>query len=272
MFLNRPATDTQVTHLQRLWLYLLAAVILIYLVVPCLIIVPMSFSDSRFLKFPPEAWSLRWYESFLTSAEWRAAIWVSLRAAVFTTIIATPIGVAAAYGLARSDVFGTRLCVMALLSPLIVPVIIVAIGLFYLYARLNLVNTMTGIVLAHVVLAIPFVVVTTSSALAQFDLNLEKAARNLGATEAQAFLTITLPQIRPAVMSGALFAFITSLDEVVISSFISGGENTTLTKKMFSGLRDQVDPTIAAVSSLLIGVTVVLLLAVILLSRRGGER
>jgi putative spermidine/putrescine transport system permease protein len=123
-----------------------------------------------------------------------------------------------------------------------------------------------------VVLAIPFVMVTTSSALAQVDLNLGKAARNLGATGAQAFRTIALPQIRPAVMSGALFAFITSLDEVVISSFISGGENATLTKKMSSGLRHQVDPTSAAVSSLLIGVTGVLRLAVILLSRRGGER
>ncbi|EEX12317.1 spermidine/putrescine ABC transporter, permease protein [Citreicella sp. SE45] len=161
---------------------------------------------------------------------------------------------------------------MARLGPLIVPVIIVAIGHFHLYARLTLVNTMTGIVLAHVVLAIPFVVGTTSPAPGQFDLNLGKAARNLGATKAQALLTVTLPQIRPAVMSEALFAFITSLDEVVISSFISGGESTTLTKKMFSGLRDQVGPTIAAVSSLPIGVTVVLLLAVILLSRRGGER
>jgi len=161
---------------------------------------------------------------------------------------------------------------MARLGPLIVPVIIVAIGLFYLCARLTLVSTMTGIVPAHTVLAIPFVMGTTSPAPAQFGLNLGKAARNLGATETQALLTVTLPQIRPAVMSGALFAFITSLDEVVISSFISGGESTTLTKKIFSGLRDQVDPTIAAVSSLPIGVTVVLLLAVILLSRRGGER
>ncbi|MCA0848638.1 ABC transporter permease [Salipiger thiooxidans] len=123
-----------------------------------------------------------------------------------------------------------------------------------------------------VVLAIAFVVGTTSPALAQVNLNLGKAARNLGATGAQAFHTIALPQIRPAAMSGALFAFITSLDEVVISSFISGGENATLTKKMFSRLREQVDPTIAAVASLLIGVTVVVLLAVILLSRRGGER
>lgn len=161
---------------------------------------------------------------------------------------------------------------MALLGPLIVPVIIVAIGLFYLCARLNLENTMTGIVLAHVVLTIPFVVGTTSSAPAQVDLNIGKAARNLGATGAQTFLTIALPQIRPALMPGALRLHHLARRGGDLELHLRGGENTTLTKKMLSGLRDEVDPTIAAVSSLLIGVTVVLLLAVILPSRRGGER
>ena len=261
------ATDTQITHLQRLWLYILCGLILIYLVFPIFIVVPLSFSDSRFMRFPPKDWSLRWYINFLTSPEWRAAIWVSLRAAVYTTLLATPLGVAAAWGLARSRLPAARALVLAVISPLIVPVIITAIGLFYLYARLNLVHTMTGIVLAHTCLAIPFVFVTVSSALSHFDIGYERAARSLGASQLRAFMTVTLPQISPAVMSGALFAFFTSLDEVVISSIISGGENTTLTKKMFSGLRDELDPTIAAVSSFLIGVSLVILLLAVMMSK-----
>ena len=261
------ATDTQITHLQRLWLYVLCGLILIYLVFPIFIVVPLSFSDSRFLRFPPKELSLRWYTNFITSPEWREAIWVSMRAAVYTTLLATPVGVAAAWGLARSRLPAARLLVLAVISPLIVPVIITAIGLFYLYARLNLVHTMTGIVLAHTCLAIPFVFVTVSSALSNFDIGYERAARSLGASQLRAFMTVTLPQIAPAVMSGGLFAFFTSLDEVVISSIISGGENTTLTKKMFSGLRDELDPTIAAVSSFLIGVSLVILLLAVMMSK-----
>ncbi|MER5173795.1 ABC transporter permease [Thioclava kandeliae] len=270
--LSSPATETQITHLQRLWLYIFVALVAIYLLLPVLIVAPMSFSDSRFLKFPPENFSLRWYQSYFGSSEWQAATWVSLRAAVLTTVIATPLGVMAAYGLARTEIFGARFILLALLSPLVVPVIIIAIGLFYLYARLSLVNTMTGVVLAHTVLAIPFVIITTSSALAQFDVNLEKAARSLGASLLRSFLTVTLPQIGPAVMSGALFAFITSLDEVVISSFISGGETTTLTKKMFTGLRDQVDPTIAAVSTILIAVSISILIIAMLFAGRNRQK
>lgn len=271
--LNSPATDTQITHLHRLWLYALAALIVVFLVAPVMIVVPMSFSDSRFLSFPPDELSLRWYRSFFESPEWLGAAWVSIRAAVITALVATPIGVAAAYGLSRTQMTGGRIITLAIISPLIAPVIFIAIGLFYLYARLSLVNSMTGIVLAHVVLAIPFVVVTTSAALSQFDAGLERAARSIGASAPTAFFTVTLPQIRAGVMSGALFAFVTSLDEVAISSFISGGENTTLTKKMFSGLRDQVDPTIAAVSSILIGASIVLLLAAMTVSaRNAGSR
>ncbi|MBT9385250.1 ABC transporter permease [Pseudooceanicola sp. CBS1P-1] len=268
--LNRPATDTQITHLQRLWLYVLGLLVVAFLVLPVLIVVPMSFNDSRFMSFPPKAFSLRWYQNFVTSPEWLEAIWVSIRAAVLTMLIATPFGVATAYGLSKSGSRWSGIIMMAVISPLIVPVILVAIGLFYLYARLGMVNSMVGIVLAHVVLATPFVIITVSSALSHVDAGLERAARNLGAGPLRAFVNVTLPQIRTGVMSGALFAFVTSLDEVVISSFISGGENTTLTKKMFSGLRDQVDPTIAAVSSILIVLSIVILLGVTLYDRRRG--
>jgi putative spermidine/putrescine transport system permease protein len=264
----RSATETQITHLGRLWLYVLAVLVMAFLILPVLIVIPMSFSDSRFLRFPPEGFSLRWYESFLGSQEWLRATWVSLRVAVLTTILATPLGIAAAYGLHASGFRYARATQIALISPLIIPVIILGVGIFYLYVRLGVVNTIPGLVLAHSILAIPFVVVTVSSALQQFDMNQERVARSLGASRLTAFRTITFPQISSAVLAGALFAFITSLDEVVIALFISGGENTTLTRRMFTGLRDEIDPTIAAISSMLIVVSIVLLTILLLASRR----
>lgn len=266
--LLRPASETQITHLGRLWLYVLAGAVMLFLILPVLIVIPMSFSDSRFLRFPPDGFSLRWYESYLASPEWRRATWVSLQVAVLTTLLATPLGVAAAYGLRTSGIRFARPVQIALISPLIVPVIILGVGIFYLYVRLGLVNTIFGLVLAHTILAMPFVLVTTASGLEQFDLNQERVARSLGASRLTAFRTITLPQIAGSVVAGALFAFITSLDEVVIALFISGGENTTLTRRMFTGLRDEIDPTIAAISSLLIVISVLLLSLLLLVRRR----
>ncbi|MGY6634585.1 MAG: ABC transporter permease [Alkalilacustris sp.] len=266
--LNRPASDTQITHARRLWLYVVAVLVMAFLILPTFVVIPMSFSDSRFLRFPPQGFSLRWYESFLTSPEWMQATWVSLKVAVLTTLVATPLGIAASYGLHVSKVPFARVLTIALISPLIIPIIILGVGIFYLYVRLGVVNTIPGLVLAHSILAIPFVVVTVSSGLQQYDLNQERAARNLGASRFTAFRTITLPQIRGSIVAGGLFAFITSFDEVVIALFISGGPNTTLTRRMFTGLRDEIDPTIAAISSLLIVLSVILLLILVLSNRR----
>ncbi|PZX13096.1 putative spermidine/putrescine transport system permease protein [Palleronia aestuarii] len=254
-----PASETQISHLGRLWLYLLAALVLIFLVAPVFVVVPMSFSDERYLSFPPESYGLRWYRNYFASLEWTQATVTSFKVALLVTLLATPLGVAAAYGLYRSTLKFSNTVSLLLISPLIVPVIIIAIGVFYLYARLNLVNTVPGIVLAHTILALPFVMVTTTSGLQQFDDQLERAAQSLGASRWMAVLTVTLPQLRGSIVSGALFAFITSFDEVVISVFIAGGENMTLPRRMFSGLRDQVDPTIAAISSMLIGLSILLL-------------
>ncbi|MFC7705528.1 ABC transporter permease [Plastorhodobacter daqingensis] len=265
--LLRPASETQITHLGRLWLYILAALVMAFLILPVFIVIPMSFSDSRFLRFPPEGFSLRWYESYLRSPEWMRATWVSFKVALMTTALATPLGIAAAYGLHVSRVRFARLFTLALISPLVIPIIILGVGIFYLYVQLNMVNTITGLVLAHTILAMPFVVVTVSSGLQQYDLNQERAARSMGASRFTAFRTVTLPQIRGSIVAGALFAFITSLDEVVIALFISGGENTTLTRRMFTGLRDEIDPTIAAISSLLILLSLALLLILTFTSR-----
>jgi len=259
MMLNKPATDTQITHRQRLWLYIFGALMVVFLVTPALIVIPMSFSDSRFLKFPPEGFSLRWYENFLGSAEWRDASLVSIKTALTVVLLATPIGTLAAYGLHVSK---SRLGIYvktALITPLIIPLILISIAVFFLYARIGLNNTIIGLALAHTTLAIPFVLVTVLAGLQSYDLNQEMVARSLGASRAWAFLTVTLPQIRFSVISGALLAFITSFDEVVIALFIAGGDSSTLTRRMFNALRDEIDPTVAAISTLLILLAVVLM-------------
>ncbi|MGE0718025.1 MAG: ABC transporter permease [Alphaproteobacteria bacterium] len=244
---------------RRLWLYVVGTLIVLFLVLPTIIVVPMSFGSSRFLRFPPQEWSVRWYLAYFASLEWRDATWVSLKAAVATMLVATPLGVMAAYGLHASQLRIARAIETALVAPLILPVILVSIAIFFLYARLGLNNTITGLVLAHCCLALPFVFVTVLAGLKGYDMNQERVARSLGASRLTAFLTVTLPQIRFSVFSGALLAFITSLDETVVALFISGGEAATLTRRMFNALRDEIDPTVAAISSLLIAVTLTLL-------------
>lgn len=257
--LRNPATDTQITHGSRLWLYALCTLIVLFLVAPSLLVIPLSFSDSRLLSFPPPGWSLRWYEAFFGAIEWRSATVVSFLAAVLTMILATSIGTLAAYSLRVSESKLFRAAFVVFMLPMIIPAILIAIGVFLLYAQLGLNNTLTGIVLAHTVMAIPLVVITVAAGLRSYDMNQEMVARSLGASRPWAFLTITLPQIRISVVSGALLAFITSLDEVVIALFIAGGDYTTLTKRMFNALRDEIDPTIAAISTLLLLVSVILL-------------
>ena len=268
--------DRDVSHWQRAWLYVYAGLVLLFLVVPILIVVPMSFTPSEHLEFPPPALSLRWYQSFFDSSEWMDAAWVSIRAAFFTVLVATPLGTAAAYGLHVVAGPWTKVLRAALIVPLIVPVIIVAIGLFYVFAKLGLINTMTGLVLAHTVLAIPFVIVTVTAGLRRYEMSQEMVARSLGANRWVAFFTVTLPQIRISVLSGALFAWVTSFDEVVIALFISRGESSTLTRKMFTSLRDQVSPTIAAISTMLIAISILVAAAILIreLSKppRAGQR
>ncbi|MFN4170525.1 MAG: ABC transporter permease [Pseudorhodobacter sp.] len=268
-WLSSPATETQVTHGQRLWLYVLAVVIMVLLVAPTLVVIPMSFSDSQYLEFPPENWSLRWYRNYFGSAEWMQATRTSFQAATLTMLVATPMGVLAAYGLHTSQVRFVQAAFLLMLTPMMVPVVLIAIGAFYAYARLNMLYTMTGLVLAHTVLALPLVVIVTGSALKGFDMSQEVAARSLGAPRWKAFLTVTLPQIRFAVVTSALLAFLTSFDEVVVAMFLSGGDNPLLTRNMFNALRDQIDPTIAAISTLMILLTT---LAMILVQIFGQPR
>lgn len=257
-----------VPALNRWWLYAFGVLALAFLILPIFIVIPMSFSNSRFLDFPPNTWSLRWYREFFSSIDWIDAAWVSARVAVTTTLLATPIGIAAAYALKVSDWPLLRRAQIILMLPMMVPHLIIAIGIMYVYATVKLNGTLVGLILAHTMLALPFIVVTTLSGLHSYDMSLENVARSLGHTRFSAFMRVTLPQIRPSVITGALFAFITSLDEVIVALFVSGGKNATLTKVMFTSLRDELDPTIAAISSLLISFSLSLLLIVYVVRTR----
>lgn len=237
---------------RRWWLWIIGLMILLFLILPSVLVVVMSFSDSAYLEFPPRSWSLRWYENYLQSIAWQDATVTSLLVACLTTLVATPTGTAAAYGLYATSLPLKSTLNRVFLLPLIFPHILMAIGIFYVYVIAGLNATAIGLVLAHSVLAIPLVYLTMAARMRSYDFTQERAARSLGASRLFAFRTVILPQIKFSVITAALLAFITSLDEVVIGLFISGGDRTTLTKVMFVALRDQIDPTIAAVSTCLI--------------------
>ena len=258
---NSPASDTQITHGSRLWLYIAAAIIMLLLVIPTFIVIPMSFSNSQYLEFPPETWSTRWYEEYFGSKKWMRATATSLQAGLLTMLVATPLGTMAAYALFVSGHRAAKTIFVILITPMIVPVILIAIGAFYAYGKMGLNNSITGLVLAHTALATPLVMIVITAAFRSYDLNQELVARSLGATRLKAFFVITLPQIKFSVITAALLSFLTSFDEVIVSIFVSGGTNATLTKHMFSALRDYIDPTIAAISTIMVLISTLLLLA-----------
>jgi putative spermidine/putrescine transport system permease protein len=241
-------------------LRLFVPVILLAMIAPIIVVILLSFSSASYLTFPPPAFSLRWYEAYLGSRDWLSATRISVEVAVATVILATTLGTAAALGLRRLPKLARTLATGLILSPLIMPVIVVAIGLYFAFARYGLVGTPIGLILAHTCLAVPFVVTSVSSSIAGLDRRLELAALSLGASPWGTFRQVTLPLIRPGVLVGALFAFITSFDELVVSLFLSGTNAVTLPRRMWEDLRYAIDPTIAAVSTLTILVTVLPLL------------
>jgi putative spermidine/putrescine transport system permease protein len=251
-FLARPATDTQITHARRLWLYAFAVVALVYLLAPPLIVIPLSFSPTANPQFPPKAFSLRWYQAVLASRELADAASMSVKDATLTMLIVTPIGTAAAYAtmLARSAVANIVAALLTL--PMMVPAILVGIGLYFVYVAIGLNDTLTGVVLAHVTLALPYVYVLVASRLKSYDFTQERAAQSLGATRFQAFLRVTLPQIKISIASAAALSFIFAFDESVVSYFIATGNASTLPRRLFVALQVGFDPTIAAVSTGLI--------------------
>lgn len=266
---------------ERIWHYsfrISCALIFFFLMFPILVILPLSFNASPYfsftpemLAFDPEGYSLRWYKSFFGDLNWQGAVKNSFIIAIFSTIISTFLGTLAALGLSRSD-FPFKTTVMGILiAPMVVPLIISAAGMFFFYSRLGLQGTHVGVVLAHAALATPFVVIVVTATLVGFDHSLTRAAASLGASPTRTFFLVTVPLITPGVISGALFAFITSFDEVVVVLFVGSFKQRTIPWQMFSGIREEISPTILAVATMLI-IFSVLLLTTIELLRRRNER
>lgn len=267
----RSPYETPLERMGRYGLYAFCALVLAFLTAPIFAIVPLSFNATSFLSYPLGGVSLRWYRDLMASADWLAALRNSLIVAVATTAIATPLGVSAAIGLSRlsGSLRSTTFALLA--SPMIAPVIVVAVAVYFLYAPLGLVDTYLGLILAHTMLASPFVVVVTHAALQGFDQNLLRAGASLGAAPITVQARVVLPLIAPSIAAGAVFAFMTSFDEIVVTMFLAGPEHRTLPLRMFDGVRDQVSPTVTAVATLLIA-TSVALLAGVELARRRRER
>ncbi|MFT5391705.1 MAG: putative spermidine/putrescine transport system permease protein [Gammaproteobacteria bacterium] len=265
--------------LERTWHYTfrtLCGLVFFFLIAPLIVIVPLSFNAVPYFTFTPEmlafdptGYSLRWYEDFFTNANWQGAVKNSVIIAVFSTTLATGLGTLAALGLSRPHMPFRTTIMGLLISPMIVPLIISAAGMYFFYSKVGLQGSFLGVILAHTALGTPFVVITVTATLVGFDHSLTRAAASLGASPSRTFWQIIVPLILPGVISGALFAFITSFDEVVVILFVGSFEQRTIPWQMFSGIRENISPTILAVATILTTVSIALLTMVEMLRRRG---
>lgn len=292
------ALPSYATPLEKLWYYVfrvICALIFLFLIAPILIVIPLSFNaepyftfTEKMLSFDPEGYSTRWYDILLTfgmqapdaprdaawwSDAWNNAQWVraaknSLIIGFFSTILATALGTLAALGLSRPEMPYRRAITAVLISPMIVPIIITATGLFFFYSQTGLANSYIGVIMAHATLGIPFVIITVTATLVGFDHSLTRAAASLGANPTTTFFRITLPLILPGIISGALFAFVTSFDEVVVVLFVADFDQQTIPRQMWNGIREQISPAILSVATILVAVSIALLTTVELLRRR----
>jgi putative spermidine/putrescine transport system permease protein len=261
--------ETVGQRLANVGLATLTALVLTFLVAPIVIIVPLSFSSGSFFYYPLPGFSLRWYQDFFTSSFWLPSVWNSLIVGTAATLLATSLGTLAALGIWRARFPGQRLLLAVLISPMVVPVVIVAVGVYFAFAPLGLTDGYAGLVLAHTTLAVPFVVVTVLATLAGFDRTLLRASASLGAPPWTTFRRVTLPLILPGVLSGAVFAFAASFDEVVVALLIAGPGQRTLPRQMFAGINDNISLTITAAATMLIAVSLALMVFVGWLQRRG---
>lgn len=261
--------DMTFSDAARFALWVFTALVLAYLVLPILVVIPLSFTSGQLLVFPMPGVSLQWYEDFFTNPLWTGALWNSIFIGVVTTVLATALGTLAALGLHNSKFRFKSVVVALLITPLAAPVVIVAVAMFYFFAMLNLVGTYTGVILAHTLLALPFVVITVSATLQSYDPNMTRAGASLGGTPAYVFRTVTLPIIAPGIASGALFAFVTSFDEIVVALFVASPQQRTLPRQIFSGVSESISPTIMAAAVVLLLVSLGLMVAMELLRRRG---
>jgi putative spermidine/putrescine transport system permease protein len=255
-----------------------AFAVLLFLMLPIIVIMPLSFNAEPFFTFTegmlsldPEAYSMRWYQEIIDDQKWRIAIRNSFVVGIAAALIATTLGTLAAVGLASPWMPYKRLITALLLSPMIVPLIIIAAGMFFFYTQFNLVGTFTGLIIAHAALGVPFVIITVTATLSGFDRSLFIAGLSLGAAPLKVFWDVVIPLIRPGVISGGLFAFVTSFDEVVLVLFLAGPEQRTIPRQMFSGLREQINPTILAVATLLVVLSAAMLFTLEALRRRSAR-
>ncbi len=288
------ALPSYATPVQRTYYYFylfFCGVVFFFLIAPLVAIIPISFSRSPFMLFTegmlawppePEAWSFRWYRYMVgictdknlttpCSNRWMIGTVNSFFVGGISTLVATVLGTLAALGLSRPHMPFKGLIMSILISPMIVPLIITAAGMFFFYAKINLVYTFTGIILAHVALSTPFVVITVTATLVGFDTNMTKASQSLGARPVRTFFKVIMPLILPGVISGALFAFITSFDEVVIVMFMASLDQLTIPKQMWAGIRQEISPVILCMATCLVALSIFLLTTVELLRRRSEK-
>jgi putative spermidine/putrescine transport system permease protein len=263
---------------ERIWWYgfrIICGLIFLFLIGPILIIIPLSFNAENYftftkgmLAFDPAAYSLQHYATFLTDERWTRALQNSLLIAPAATILSTALGTVAAIGLSQSTMPFKGAIMAVLISPMIVPLIISAAGMYFFYSRIGLQGSYAGVILAHAVLGTPFVIITVTATLVGFDRSLTRAAANMGAGPVKTFFSVQMPLIMPGVISGGLFAFITSFDEVVVVLFVGSQQQKTLPWQMFTGLREQISPAILAAATILVTLSIILLTTVELLRRR----
>jgi putative spermidine/putrescine transport system permease protein len=272
------ALPVYASPLQKLWYYtfrLICAVIFFFLIFPIMVIIPLSFNAQDFFTFTPEmlaldpaGYSLKHFRDFFTNADWQLAMRNSLAIAPMATLISVTLGTLAAIGLSQSHVPFKRAIMAILISPMIVPLIISAAGMYFFFSSIGLQGTYWGVVFAHAILGIPFVIITVTATLVGFDRSLTRAAASMGAGPVTTFFRIQMPLILPGVISGGLFAFVTSFDEVVVVLFVGSASQKTLPWQMFIGLREQISPTILAVATLMVVLSIALLASLEALRRR----
>jgi len=248
------------------WVF--TALVLLFLMAPILAVIPLSFNSEPYFSYPMPGLSLEWYRDFFSNQRWTGALLLSLKLALTVTVFSTLLGTMASLGLARRQLPFRSLIIGVLLLPIIVPAIVIAVAVFMAFGYFGLIGTFAGLAIAHTALATPFAVITVTATLTSFDWTLQRAAQGLGATPLLTFRKVILPLILPGVVTGAIFAFVTSFDEVVVALFLSSAEQRTLPKQMFSGIREMISPTITAAATIQVILSVLLLVSVETLRRR----
>lgn len=260
-----------VTPLGKIWHYvfrIFCGLVLLFLIAPILVIIPLSFNIEPYFTYPMPGFSFRWYLDILNNEQWILSIRNSLIVGFFATVLATSLGTIAALGLSKPNLPFKSQIMGVLISPMIVPLVITAVGMYFFYVKFDLTQSLLGLVIAHTVLGTPFVVITVTATLVGFDQSLIRAAASLGATPVRTFFTVTLPLVLPGMISGGLFAFMTSFDEIVVVLFLAGIEERTIPRQMWTGIREQISPTILAVATVLVIISIGLLTTLELLRRR----